>query len=145
MSAGIPEGFTPLLLDSAFQNGFGQLYYKPKAGGALIGWQVEAHHLNRYGIVHGGAIAAFMDSALGNAVLQQPQQPLADVTVSLSIDYMAAGPAAAWIEADVVVPKMGKRLAFAHCEVRALGRVIASGRGVFSLQMPHPAQPAGTT
>ncbi len=137
----VPPGYQALEQDSPFQQAFGPLYYCAKPGGALIGFVVEARHLNRYGNLHGGTLAAFMDVALGNAVLRQPAAPAADVTVSLSIDYLSGGAPGAFIEADIVVPKMGKRLAFANCEVRAEGRVIATARGIFSLGMPHRQAP----
>lgn len=141
----VPEGFSQLVMDSPFQQAFGPLYYQPKAGGARIGFVVQPHHLNRYGNLHGGTMAAFMDVALGNAVLLQPAAPAADITVSLSIDYLAGGAAGAFVEADIVVPKMGKRLAFANCDVRSQGRVIATARGIFSLGMPHRQPPASST
>ncbi len=134
--AAVPEGFELLAEDSAFLQWFGALYYKPKAGGALIGMPVLPQHINRYGILHGGALAAFMDMALGRAVLVHPVQVPANVTISLSIDFMAPGRPGEWLEADVSIPKIGQRLAFASCDVRSDSRLIASGRGVFSLLRP---------
>lgn len=132
----VPEGYAEVQQDSPFLAAFGAMYYKPKAGGAFVGCWVLPQHINRYGILHGGALAAFIDMALGRAVLVHPELPFANATVSLHIDFMAPGQVGEWLEAEVTLPKFGKRLAFASCEVRADGRPIAGGRGVFSLRRP---------
>lgn len=137
-SSPVPEGFEPLDDASAFHQVFGQLYHKPRPRGALIGMRVKDHHLNRYGRLHGGALAGFLDVALGISILLQPGASSANVTVSLTIDFMDAGWSGEWLEAEVSIPKLGKRLAFAQCEVSCDGRRIARGSGVWSLRSPTP-------
>jgi len=135
----VPEGFELLEDASPFHQGFSPVYHKRKARGAIIGMQVREHHLNRYGRLHGGALAGFLDFALGISILLQPGMSAGNFTVSLTIDFMDAGWSGEWLEARVSIPKLGKRLAFAHCEVSCDGRPIARGSGVWSLKTPDAA------
>lgn len=138
-SSQAPPGFELLHDPSPFQLAFGQLYHKQRAGGAVIGLRVAEHHLNRHRRLHGGALSGFLDAALAFGIMLQPQGPSAALTVSLSIDYLETALRDDWLEADVCVVKMGRRLAFANCEVHSAGQIIASAKGIWMLQWATPS------
>src|SRR3954449_10228734 len=78
-------------------------------GGATARFVADDRHLNAGGTVHGGAIAALVDSAMGMAVnvgVDENQRP---VTVNLSINYLEGGQPGA-LEATATVRKRGRRL-----------------------------------
>ena len=132
----VPEGFETLQDHSPFQVALGQMYYKLKPRGAIVGLRIAEQHLNRYRNLHGGALSAFLDVAMGLSVLVQPDGPPANLTVSLNIDYLDRTAKGDWLEADVSISKMGRRLAFVGCEVHAQGRMVARASGVWMLQWP---------
>ena len=130
----VPDGFELIDDRSTFNLAFGPFYHRRKPQGAVIGLRVAKQHLNRYGNLHGGALSGFLDVAMGMSVLLQPEGPQANLTVSMNIDYIDRGLPGEWLEADVSIAKMGRRLAFVHCQVHAQTRLIARASGVWMLQ-----------
>jgi len=55
----------------------------------VVSLQIERHHLNLIGILHGGVHATMLDSAMG--LMAMIQRPKADVvTVNLNVNYVAS-------------------------------------------------------
>ena len=55
-------------------------------------------HANTLGIVHGGMLAAFLDSVMGTAVWHTLDRRA--VTLRLSIDYVGPGKVDEWLQAE---------------------------------------------
>ncbi|WP_242487407.1 PaaI family thioesterase [Pseudomonas sp. TH05] len=77
-------------------NGFsahiGLVLHEYSQAQTIIGFTVQAHHLNRAGNLHGGVIASLADSAMGMSGTWHavPAQRRLALTLSLNIIYMAA-------------------------------------------------------
>jgi uncharacterized protein (TIGR00369 family) len=97
-----------------------------------VGVRVHPHHLNQAATVHGGLLATLVDAAIGRAVRASAQQEQA-ATVSLTIDYLGPAGAGDWLEARTEVERVGGRLAFVDCSVRAGDREVVRGRAVYAL------------
>ena len=85
-------------------------------------------------IVHGGAIATLADTAAMAAAWASDEVPeeLTGATVSLTLDYLAAGRGE--LTADAWVVRRGGRLVYTRIDVRdAAGEVVAAGQAVYSL------------
>ena len=85
-------------------------------------------------VVHGGAIATLADTAAMAAAWASDDVPesLTGATVSLTIDYLAAGRGDLAAEAWVV--RRGGRLVYTRVDVTdAAGEAIAAGQAVYSL------------
>jgi uncharacterized protein (TIGR00369 family) len=131
-----PAGFTAIEDPGPFAEHVGPLYAGDDDGngGPAVGLRAAHAHANHGGAVHGGLLATLCDIAIGRAVRAQADGEISRaVTVSLTIDYLAAAKPGAWLEAHVEVEKLGSLLAFADCSLTADGREIVRARAVFSV------------
>jgi len=53
--------------------------------------------------------------------------------VSLSTDFLAAARLGDWVEAHVEIERLGQRMAFASCRLRAGERVLLRASGAFAV------------
>ncbi len=127
----VPPGFTALSGGGPFLDLVGPLY-ADDAG--TLGVRVEDRHLNQAGTAMGGFLATLVDAALGRAIRDVSDGDVKIATVSLTTDYLRAGPAGAWLEARVEVERLGGRLAFADCSLRGDGEELVRARAVFAVR-----------
>jgi uncharacterized protein (TIGR00369 family) len=86
---------------------------------------------------HGGVIASLIDLTAYAAVAVHVRQSVP--TIDLRIDYLRGAPGVT-LDAVGRVLRAGRTIAQAEVEVKANGRLVAVGRGVFSvLTSPDPA------
>ncbi len=121
--------FAPLENTGPFLENAGPLQ---KGADGAIGLEIEHRHLNAAGSVHGGFLASVADHAMGRAV-NEALEDAGAVTVSLTTDYLGPAKEGDWLEARTEVERMGGRLAFADCTLRAGGKEIVRARGVFAV------------
>jgi uncharacterized protein (TIGR00369 family) len=126
-----PDGFSELPPAGGFVDHAGPFFAGPDG---VVGVQVEERHLNAAGTVMGGFLATLVDVAFGRAIREDAEGDAAVATVSLTTDYLRPGPADAWLEAHTEVERLGGRLAFADCSVRAEGKEIVRARAVFAVR-----------
>lgn len=126
-----PDGFAPLTDPGPFLAHVGPLH--ERADGVL-GVRADERHLNSAGTVMGGFLATFVDAAFGRAVRADADGETKVATVSLTTDYLRAGPAGTWLEARTEVEQLGGTLAFADCSVTADGKEIVRARAVFAVR-----------
>lgn len=128
----VPSGFEPLSGAGAFVDLVGPLYAREDDG--VLGLRVEDRHLNLAGTAMGGLLATLVDVAFGRAVRAAAEGDAAVATVSLTTDYLRPGPPGAWLEARTRVDRLGGRLAFGDCSVRADGEELVRARAVFAVR-----------
>ena len=129
----IPAGFKELRrANSPYLSTLGPLYAKGEGSSVVIGLRIEEKHLNTRGVAHGGMLVTLADSAMGIvlAAARTPPDPM--VTVNLSADFADVARAGDWAEARVDVQKMGKRLAFASCQLWVGEKRILRASGIFA-------------
>ena len=139
----IPEGFHPLKRVGPFIDLFGPIYVRSEGRSRIVAVRVSDKHLNTGGIAHGGMLVTLADSALGINLSYYRDPPRRMVTVSLSTDFLLPATLGDWIEAHVVVQKIGIHLAFANCNLRVGDKNILRASGVFALLESAPAPVAG--
>ncbi len=127
-----PPGFHPVPDPGPFLEHVGPLLASDD--GAVIGLQAAPHHLNANGTVMGGLLATLVDTALAAGIRRGAEEEVQIATVSLTTDYLRAAPADAWLEARTEVERLGGRLAFADCSVRADGEEVVRARAVFAVR-----------
>lgn len=143
---GIPDGFRRLLRHGGWSAQLGPTYMRRTAeGGAVLALPVTPAHLNFQGITHGGMLTTLADGALGINVALARGRRAAQVTVSLTADFLSSAREGEWLEAHVTVDKLGRTLAYASCELRVEQRKVLRCTAVFALREgPLPDGKPGT-
>lgn len=102
-------------------------------------------HANPQGTFHGGVSATMLDTASGltASLFEDPTATMPALTLSLTINYVAAVPSGR-LRAVGRVSGGGRKTKFVDCELRdEKGTLIASSTGVFKLMLP-PKTGAGS-
>ena len=97
----IPSGFRELKEAIGFAAANGPWFEKVEGSRLIRAFRPGPQHANAHGIVHGGMLAAFLDSAMGSTVSHVLQRR--SVTVRLTIDYLMPGRVGDWLQAEAEV------------------------------------------
>ena len=105
------------------------------AGGrSTLRMTIAPHHLNADGIVHGGALPALADAAMGSAARTLNGAAAQLLTTESNIRYFRAV-AGGTLTAEGRVVKAGRRIVFTEVDVTdAKGEAVARGGGSFLIQ-----------
>ncbi len=126
-----PTGFGPISHKSPFRQLCGPLYERITPDGVALGVYVANKHGNLSAVVHGGMLAMLADSALGLAISAAAPHIRKMVTTSLSIDYFGNAEVGEWIEARAAPHRIGRRMAFASCQIFRVEQPIVRASGAF--------------
>lgn len=143
-SATVPDGFTLYARPvPSWGETLGPTYLKPHGPhNRIVGLHVAARHLNIGGVAHGGMLTTLADSALGiNIALARAAKhaPSAQVTVSLTADFLSGARLGEWLEAKVDISRLGARLAYANCGLWVGERQVLRASAVFAfVERPLP-------
>ena len=127
----IPSGFRELREAIGFAAANGPWFEKVEGSRLIRAFRPGPQHANALGIVHGGMLAAFLDSAMGSTVSHALQRRA--VTVRLTIDYLMPGRVGDWLQAEAEV--LGHDAQVAQVRGRLYGprHDVLSGVGSFAL------------
>ncbi len=143
---GIPEGFRRIQrTGSGYFSQLGPVYVRVREDGtAVLGLHVAARHLNSQGVAHGGMLTTVADSALGINVSIARGRAAAQVTVSLTADFLSGAREGDWLQAHTTITRKGQRLVYASCDLTAGGRHVLRSSAVFAaVDRPPPAATGG--
>ncbi|MDR3506491.1 MAG: PaaI family thioesterase [Caulobacteraceae bacterium] len=126
-----PEGYVRSEDRGPFSMHNGPYFQARPAEGAAQAFYVLPRHCNRMGIVHGGMLTSFLDSALAAAVGRQTKT--ASVTIHLSVDFLSMARAGEWVMAESRVTRATREVVFAEARIHAGEKDIVRGSGVFKL------------
>lgn len=139
----VPAGFVPLQAGGPWAHALGQIWFRRDgAGNPVFAVRVRENHLNYQHITHGGMLTTLADGMLGYAISMAAGRRGASVTVSMTADFLSSGRLGDWLEAHVVISKMGRRLAYANCDLRIGARHVMHASGVFALNERTPKDAA---
>jgi uncharacterized protein (TIGR00369 family) len=104
-----------------------------------IGWHVREAHCNARGLLHGGVLAALADNAmglsLGAALMDAGATGRPNIlTVSLSLDYIAAAQPDQWVCVTPRVLKAGGSSGVVDALITADGALIARANAQFRIK-----------
>jgi len=101
-------------------------------GYAQLAFEIQPHHTQHLGVVHGGAIATLADHCGWYAVISELDKGFTSVTIELKINYLK--PAIGEIlMAEAKVVNRTKRTAFATIEIFAKDTLVAFATGTYSI------------
>jgi acyl-coenzyme A thioesterase 13 len=132
----VPAGFEPLNA-SSFSDRIGPLFLSRRDEVPVVGIQVEDHHLNRAGRVHGGLLATIADIALSRAAWERVPEGSTIATADLHIAYLGNVNAGAWVEAWPSVDRVGRAVVHASCLVESDGEPLAKVLATVAVRMPE--------
>ena len=131
----IPAGFRELTEASGFAAANGPWFEKIEDGRSIRGFLPGPQHANALGIVHGGMLAAFLDSAMGVSVWQTLQRRA--VTLTLSLDYLGPARIGDWLEAVGEVVGHDEHMAQVRGRLYGPRHQVLGGLGAFALLSRH--------
>ena len=131
----IPYGFHELTEAIGFAAFNGPWFQKIEGGRAIRGFRPGPQHANALGIVHGGMLAAFLDSAMGGAVWHQLGRRA--VTLRLSLDYLGPGKVGDWLQAEGEVVGHDEHVAQVKGRLYGPRHEVLAGLGAFALLSRH--------
>ena len=131
--------------DLAYDKGFnpfgdlvGMKCFGQENGRSHCRLEVKAALLNPNGVVHGAAIYALADTAMGGALVSQLQPDHACTTIEIKISYFKAVREGVIIcEAHLV--HQGKRIAFLEAKLYSSELLVAQATGTFAILPPRVA------
>ncbi len=101
-------------------------------GYAQLAFEIQPHHKQHLGVVHGGAIATLADHTGWYAVISELDPGYTSVTIEIKINYLK--PAIGDIlRAEARIVNRTKRTAFATIEIFAKNTMIAYATGTYAV------------
>lgn len=102
-----------------------------------VAMDVQRHHLNLMGTLHGGMIATLADTATGLALRSTLDEGMTFTTTQLGVTFLAPGQEGRILAKGRVV-KSGKRFGYAEADViDAEGRLLARATATFAVLPEH--------
>jgi len=129
----VPAGFGPIFRSSPLLDALGGFHSRGGGAALEVGLLVGERHVNSRGTLHGGVAATLADSAIGYLLAYKNDPPTRLVTVSLTLDYVAAARIGDWIDVRLEGHDATGRLVFATASLVVGERVIARARAVFTV------------
>jgi len=120
----VPAGFDLFATASPYSRHIGPIYIKAETEGASAVQPTLPRMCNSGGVLHGGYLMSFADSAITRAAALVTD--MAPSTVSFAAEFLSAGDIAAPLTTRVEIPRRGKSIAFLR------GLVEQNGRGLLS-------------
>ena len=127
----IPAGFTQLADVVGFAEANGPWFEKIENGRLIRGFLAGPQHANSLGIVHGGMMAAFLDSAMGTTVWHTLHRRA--VTMKLSLDYLGPGRVGEWLQAEGEVVGHDEHMVQVRARLYGRRHDVLTGIGAFAL------------
>ena len=126
----IPPGFKEIDI-AGFAEANGPWFEKLEGGRLIRGFMPEKRHANSLGIVHGGMLAAFLDSAMGTAVFHTLDRRA--VTLRLTLDFLGPGRIGDWLQAEGEVVSHDEHVAQVRGRLYGPRHEVLAALGAFAL------------
>lgn len=131
----IPPGFKKIAQSSGFAEANGPWFERIDRGRLIRGFLPGLQHANSHGIVHGGMLATFIDSAMGSTVFHVLGRRC--VTVRLSLDYLMPGRVGDWLQAEAEVIGHDETMAQVRARLYGPRHDTLAALGSFALLSRH--------
>lgn len=116
---------------SVFHHWAGTRLVRVDPGEVEIELDVEPHHMNPFGTLHGGMVATLADTAMGYALRTRLEEGSTHVTAQLSVAFLRPGREGR-VSAIGRAVKAGRTTGYAEADVRDdSGALLARASGTF--------------
>jgi uncharacterized protein (TIGR00369 family) len=133
--ARIPDGFSSIFMVEPFTTRIGPIYSKDDGDQYLLGFLVDASHLNIERVVHGGMLSAVADQAIGINVAHANGQHNDVLTIHLSVDFISPAYLGDWVQTVTTLSKVNGRIRFGNCELRVQDRLVLKASAIFAARV----------
>ncbi len=107
-------------------------------GSAECTMQVQPHHLNPYGIAHGGAISSVADAAIGIAVRTRLRPGFTHVTAQLDVHFLGMVRAGDTLVGQGRSLHLGQKMGYGEADLAdGEGRLVARASATFIVLPPR--------
>jgi acyl-coenzyme A thioesterase PaaI-like protein len=127
----VPPGFQRIAQTSGFAKANGPWFEKIEGSRLIRGFRPGPQHANSLGIVHGGMLATFLDSAMGSTVFHVLQRRC--VPLRLSLDYQMPSRLGDWLQAEAEIVGHDEQVAQVRARLYGPRHDVLSGLGAFAL------------
>ncbi len=139
MTGEIPEGYTYDPPESAFPAHVGRFFFKtvPLEDGDFEAWTaiwVEPHHVNKWGLAHGGLIAMLGEVSTASVSYTPGGPPV--VAIELNTHFVRAPKLGQLIEVRARATRRTKSLVFAEAHAYADGELMFTATGINKILAP---------
>lgn len=128
----VPPGFGPFASASAYSRHIGAVHVRAAERDVDLIQPTAPHMCNSGGVLHGGYMMSFADTAVTRAA--RLVTGMAPTTVAFAAEFLAAGRSNAPLETRVEVPRFGKSLAFLRGTVEQAGTKLLSYSATMALR-----------
>lgn len=128
----VPSDFELLANASVYSRHIGASYCRKEENGASLIQPTKPHMCNSGGVLHGGYMMSFADSAVTRAAALTTG--MAPSTVAFAAEFLSAGDANSPLTTRVEVPRYGKSLAFLRGLLEQNGRPLLSYSATIKLR-----------
>jgi acyl-coenzyme A thioesterase PaaI-like protein len=128
----VPPDFELLATASVYSRHIGPSYARKEIDGATLIQPTLPHMCNSGGVLHGGYMMSFADSAVTRAAGMTTG--MAPSTVAFTAEFLSAGDLSAPLVTRVEVPRYGKSLAFLRGVLEQDGRKLLSYSATIKLR-----------
>ncbi len=101
-------------------------------GYAQLAFEIQPHHTQHLGVVHGGAIATLADHCGWYAVISELEKGFTSVTIELKINYLKPA-RGEHLVAEAKVVNRTRRTAFTTVEIFAKNILVAFATATYSI------------
>jgi len=129
---GKPEGFTETRLIDPFEIHVGPVYEEGSKGAKRYALRVDARHVNRRGVVHGGMYLTFADAALGQAAWDATDHA-PSVTLNMQAQFMRGALVGDLIEVRPRVVRKTRALLFIYGDFTVQGETVFTVQSLWKL------------
>lgn len=128
----VPAGFEQLTTASVYSRHIGPSFARRESDGATLIQPTLPHMCNSGGVLHGGYMMSFADSAVTRAA--GLVTGMAPTTVAFAAEFLSAGDLSAPVTTRVEVPRHGKSLAFLRGVLEQDGRKLLAYSATIKLR-----------
>lgn len=128
-----PCGFSLIERGGPYFRMLGPTYLREDAGGQVLGLRISELHTNMQGNAHGGMLVTLADGSLNMCLSHARGDGGKLVTVNLATEFIGPARVGDWLEAHVVVRKMGMTMCFATCQLVVGTRSVMQASAIFAV------------